>query len=364
MTEIKKTALNAVHREAGGKMVEYAGWDMPVTFAGTIEEHNNVRTKVGIFDVGHMGEIEIKGPKALDMVQKISTNDASKLAAGQAHYSALTYPEGTFVDDMLVHKMDDDHFFLCVNAGNMEKDYKWIAENRIDGSEIINSSDYYAQISVQGPSALNTLKGLADIDISTIKYYWFSKGRICGRDAIIARTGYTGEDGFELYIAQKDAVPVWKEVMKAGEPFGIQPIGLAARDTLRLEAGMCLYGNDMDDKTTVLEADLKWIVKLDKGDFMGRDVLVQQNEEGVEKILAGFELTDKGIARHGYPVFYQGKEAGIVTSGTHAPFLEKSIGMAHVPPEAATPGTAIEIEIRGRKVKAVIVKKPFYKRSK
>ncbi len=364
MTEIKKTALNGVHRKAGGKMVDFAGWDMPVTFAGTIEEHNTVRTKVGIFDVSHMGEIEIKGENALAMVQKISTNDASKLKVGQAHYAALTYPEGTFVDDMLVHKMADDHYFLCVNAGNLAKDYDWIVENCIDGAEVINSSDDYAQIAVQGPEALNTLKGLTETDLNGMGYYWFARGQICGKDAIIARTGYTGEDGFELYIANEDAEHVWNEVVKAGEPFGIQPIGLAARDTLRLEAAMCLYGNDMDDKTTVLEADLKWIVKLNKDDFMGKDVLVQQFEEGVQKLLVGFELTDRGIARHDYPVFINGEEVGKVTSGTHAPFLKKSIGMAYVPKEHSAVGTEIEIGIRNKKAKAVIVKKPFYKRSK
>jgi aminomethyltransferase len=366
MSHLKKTTLNDAHRKLGGRMIDFGGWDMPVQYpAGTIEEHMAVRTAVGIFDVSHMGEIEIRGPQALEVVQHLTTNDASKLYDGQAQYSGLTYPEGTFVDDILVHRFATDHYFLCVNASNTDKDFAWIDSHALDyDAEATNVSADYTQLAVQGPKALETLQPLTGVPLSAIKYYWFARGDVDGVPAIIARTGYTGEDGFELYFDPNESDRVWNKILESGKPHGVLPCGLAARNTLRLEAKMALYGNDIDSGTTVLEADLGWICKLNKGDFIGRDRLLRQKEEGLTRKLVGFEITDKGVARDHYPIFINDREAGVVTSGSYAPYLKKNIGLAYLPIEYTGVGTAFEVDVRGRRLAAQVAQTPFYKRSR
>jgi aminomethyltransferase len=366
MSHLKKTTLNDAHRKLGGRMIDFGGWDMPVQYpAGTIEEHMAVRTAVGIFDVSHMGEIEIRGPQALELVQHLTTNDASKLEDGQAQYSGLTYPEGTFVDDILVHRFAPDHYFLCVNASNTDKDFAWIDSDTLDyDAEATNVSAGYTQLAVQGPKALETLQPLTGVQLSAIKYYWFTRGDVDGVPAIIARTGYTGEDGFEVYFDPNESDRVWNRILESGKPHGILPCGLAARNTLRLEAKMALYGNDIDSTTTVLEADLGWICKLNKGDFIGRDRLLRQKEEGLTRKLVGFEITDKGVARDHYPIFINDREAGVVTSGSYAPYLKKNIGLAYLPIEYTGVGTAFEVDVRGRRLAAQVAQTPFYKRSR
>lgn len=366
MSQLKKTALNDAHRKLGGRMIDFGGWDMPVQYrAGTIEEHMAVRSAVGLFDVSHMGEIEIRGLGALALIQRLTTNDAGKLDDGQAQYSGLTYPEGTFVDDILVHRFAQDHYFICVNASNSDKDFAWIREHAGDfDADTSNVSANYTQLAVQGPKALETLQPLTKVPLAAIKYYWFARGDVDGVPAIIARTGYTGEDGFEIYFDPNESDRVWNRVLESGEAHGIQPCGLAARNTLRLEAKMALYGNDIDDTTTALEADLGWICKLNKGDFIGRDRLVRQKEEGLTRKLVGFEMIDKGIARDHYPIFIDDREAGLVTSGSFAPYLKKNIGLAYLPIEHTGVGTAFEVDVRGRRLAAQVAQTPFYKRSK
>lgn len=360
---LQRTALNEAHRRLGAKMIDFGGWDMPVTYAGTIDEHMAVRTAVGLFDVSHMGEIEIVGPQALAAVQHISSNDASKLQIGQAHYSALTTPQGTFVDDLLVHKLSDEHYFLCVNASNTDKDFAWMVEHTKDfDAEVKNTSGQYTQIAIQGPRAVEILQPFVDVDLSAIKYYWFAHGEVDGVPGIIARTGYTGEDGFELYIDPNASEQVWNTLLEAGKPLGIQPCGLAARNTLRLEAKMALYGNDIDDTTTVYEADLAWIVKLNKGDFIGRDALAKQKEQGITRKLVGFEMIDRGIGRDHYPIFIDGEQVSQVSSGSPAPFLKKNIGLAYLPLSHTAIGSQFSVEIRGKLVAAQVVTTPFYKR--
>ncbi len=366
MSQLKKTSLNEAHRKLGGRMIDFGGWEMPVQYAaGTIEEHLAVRTAAGVFDVSHMGEIEIHGPQSLDLVQHVTTNDASKLSDGQAQYSALTYPEGTFVDDVLVHRFAADHYFLCVNASNTDKDFDWIRSHAsVFDAEVANSSANYTQLAIQGPKALETLQPLVEVDLGAIKYYWFTRGQVDGVPAIIARTGYTGEDGFEIYFDPRESARIWNRILDAGKPIGILPCGLAARNTLRLEARMALYGNDIDDTTSVLEADLGWICKLNKGNFIGRDRLTGQKEKGVARKLVGFEVIDKGIARDHYPIFIDGREVGMVTSGSPAPFLKKNIGLAYLPIERTEIGTKFEVDVRGRRLAAQVVQTPFYKRSR
>jgi aminomethyltransferase len=345
-------------------MVDFGGWDMPVQYSGIIDEHNTVRTAVGLFDVSHMGEIQIRGRQALGLVQHVTSNDASKLVDGQAQYSALTYTEGTFVDDVLVHRLGPEHFFLCVNASNTSKDFDWIRAQSSDfDAEVLNSSDQYTQLAIQGPKALEILQPLIDVELGAIKYYWFKIGHVDRVPAIIARTGYTGEDGFEIYFDPNESERVWNAIMNAGRANGILPCGLAARNTLRLEAKMALYGNDIDQTTTVLEADLGWIVKLNKGDFIGRDQLARQKEEGLARKLIGFEMVERGIARDHYPVYVDGEEVGCVTSGSPAPFLAKNIGLAYLPVSHTKIGQRFAVDIRGRRVAAEIVPTPFYKRA-
>jgi aminomethyltransferase len=347
-------------------MVEFGGWDMPVEYTGIVEEHMAVRTRAGLFDVSHMGEIEIAGGDALKAVQHITTNDASRLALNQAQYSALTTPQGTFVDDVLVYRLAADHFMLVVNASNIVKDFRWIADH-IQGmgdAAAVNTSSRYALLALQGPAAREVLQTLTGVELSAIKYYWFANGEVAGVKSTISRTGYTGEDGFEIFVPPGAAERVWDAVLHAGRSAGVVPAGLGARDTLRLEAAMRLYGNDMDETTTVVEADLGWIVGWKKDDFIGAGVLRRQKQEGAPRRLIGFEMIDRAIGRHGYDVYLDGRKAGVVTSGTQTPYLKKAIGMAYVPPERAEPGTPIEVDVRGRRAKAAVVPMPFYKRAK
>ena len=345
-------------------MVDFGGWDMPVQYTGIIDEHNAVRNAVGLFDVSHMGEIEIKGPEAAKLTDFATTNAVAKLKIGQAHYSGLLYDHGGFVDDILVHKVADDHYFLCVNAGNQDKDFEHILSlNRFDCT-VENNGDKFAQLAIQGPKAQATLQKLTAVDLAGIKYYWFTDGEVGGTPARIAHTGYTGEDGFEIYVPPAEAERMWKLVMDAGSEFGIKPAGLGARNTLRLEAKMALYGHEIDASITPLEADLGWIVKLDKGEFNGRDALAKQKEAGIKRKLVGFEMRGRGIGRDGYEVQLDGAPAGWVTSGSPAPTCCKNIGLCYLPVEHAVPGKTIHIMIRNQPVEAVTVETPFYKRAK
>ena len=367
--ELKRTPLNSVHRRLGGRMVEFGGWDMPVQYAaGTMTEHLRTRTHAGLFDVSHMGEIDVQGPDAIPFVNRLTSNDVTKLIDGQAQYSALTTPEGTVIDDLLVYRFAADHLLLVVNAGTTEKDWNWITSHHGDESVTLkNVSAEFCQIAIQGPRALSILQTLTAAPLSEIKYYHFREDEVDGVQSIISRTGYTGEDGFEVYAAPDKAEQIWNKILEAGDfgtEAGVLPCGLAARNTLRLEAGMCLYGHEIDETTTLLEANLGWITKLNKGDFIGRERLARQKEEGVGRKLVGFEVTDRGIARDGQEVLIGGRRVGQVTSGSPAPFLKKNIGMAYVPVESATEGGTLEIDVRGRLVGARIVPLPFYKRSK
>ena len=350
-------------------MVDFGGWDMPVQYpAGTIEEHLRTRRHAGLFDVSHMGEVDVRGADAIALVNYLVSNDASKLIDGQAQYTALTTPEGTVVDDLLVYRFAQDHLLLVVNAGTTEKDWDWISSHRQDGAaDFRNVSLDYSQLALQGPDALGILAKLTDVQLAEIKYYHFTEGQVDGVPAIISRTGYTGEDGFEVYAAAHKAEQIWNKLLDAGNfgsDTGVLPCGLAARNTLRLEAGMALYGHEIDETTTLLEANLGWICKLSKGDFIGREALAKQKETGVRKRLVGFEVTERGIARDEQDVVIDGERVGKVTSGSPAPYLKKNIGMAYVPTGSASEGQQIQIDVRGKLVGAQIVKTPFYKREK
>ena len=360
---LKKTALNAIHRQLGARMVDFVGWDMPVQYAGPIPEHMAVRTSAGIFDVSHMGELEVRGPNAPATLQKLTCNDINRLAVSQCQYSALTTPRGTFIDDLLIYRMGPDHFFLCVNASNQEKDYQWIRDNALQNTEVLFRSNDFSQLAVQGPKALEILQPLTEIRLADMKYYWFACGRFAGVEAIVSRTGYTGEDGFEVYCDPAKTEAVWSQIMESGQPLGLKPAGLAARNTLRLEAKLMLYGNDIDETTTVLEADLGWICKLQKGDFVGRDVLLKQREYGIPRLLVGFEMADRGIARDHYPVELNGQRVGVVASGSPAPFLKKNIGLTYLPTENTSAGTEFSVIIRDKAVKAQVVPTPFYRKA-
>jgi aminomethyltransferase len=365
---IKTTPLHAEHMAAGGRMVEFAGFELPVQYTGVVEEHLCVRRRAGLFDVSHMGEIEISGPGAFDFVQLISCNDHAKMTVGRAQYTGIMYPEGTFVDDTLVHKLADDHYLLVVNAANRLKDAAYLQDLAVgrEGVEVADRSDDYAQVALQGPLSTDILQPLTDLKLGELKYYRFVYGEVAGARALVARTGYTGEDGYEVYTEPQHAAEVWRSLLAEGQPHGLQPAGLGARDTLRFEAGMCLYGNDIDATTTPLEAGLGWIVKLGKGDFIGRDVLARQKDEGVDRLLCGFEMIDRGIARHGYPVSLEdgGEKVGEVTSGTRSPTLEKALGMVYLPIDVARPGHEIFVGIRQRSARAHVVELPFYSRKK
>ena len=360
---LRLTPLNAAHRRLGARMVDFSGWDMPVQYSGILDEHHAVRRAVGLFDVSHMGEIEVRGPQALGLVNHVTTNNAARLQIGQAQYSGLLYEHGGFVDDILVHKVAEDHYFICVNASNQEKDLEHIRALNQTAATVEFASGRYAQLAVQGPRALATLQKLTATDLGAIRFYHFTDGEVSSAPARIARTGYTGEDGFEIYIAPDEAGRVWNDLLGAGAEFGIKPCGLGARNTLRLEAKMALYGHEITASTTPWEADLAWIVKMDKGEFVGRAALQRQKEEGIRRKLVGFEMRGRGIARDGYEVRINGAPAGWVTSGGPSPTLGKNIGLCYLPREAAEPGGPIQIVIRDQPVDAVTVATPFYKRA-
>ena len=348
----------------GAKMVDFGGWDMPVEYSGVMDEHRAVRERVGLFDVSHMGEIEVRGPQALDLVQHVTVNDASKLNFGQAQYSALLYETGGFVDDILVHKVGDEHYFLCVNASNQDKDYEHIVANNHFNASVDNAGPRFAQLAVQGPLATGVAQKLTNIHLVPVKRYHLVDGHFCDVPARIARTGYTGEDGWEVYVAPEHAVRLWNEILAAGASAGILACGLGARNTLRMESAMPLYGHEIDATITPWEAGLDWIVKLEKGNFLGREALVKQKQQGITRKLIGFEVKGRGIARDGYEILTGGAGTGWVTSGGPAPTLNKNLGMCYLPLKLAEPGNAIEISVRGRGVEAVTISMPFYKRAR
>jgi len=369
---IRKTALNAVHRGMGARMVEFNGWEMPVEYpatGGLIAEHLAVRIRAGIFDVSHMGDIRIAGPQAVEATQHITMNDASRLAIGQAQYSALLYPQGTFVDDVIVHRLGEREFLLVINAGTREKDFNWVHENvRGFNCTAENLSDDFTQIAIQGPRAQELLQQLTDADLGGVKFYWFTHGTLCGlKSILIARTGYTAEDGFEIYVPADEATSarVWNEVLEAGREFNALPCGLGARNTLRLEGRLPLYGHEISETINVWEAGLDRFCKMEKGDFVGRSALERARAARLKRTLAGLEMVERGIARDGYKVLDEGgREVGYVTSGSHAPFLKKNIAVAYVPPSLAEVGTQLRVEIRGQGVGAKVVPTPFYRRPK
>jgi aminomethyltransferase len=381
-TIVRKTALNAVHRQMGAKMVDFNGWDMPVEYpasigCGIVAEHMAVRTGVGIFDVSHMGDIRLAGREALAAVQHISMNDASRLAIGQAQYSALLYPQGTFVDDVIVHRLGEDEYLLVINAGTREKDFNWVRDNtRQFDCAVENLSDDFTQIAIQGPKAVDVLQKLTDADLGAVKFYWVTRGNILLvdksmrrylGDTLIARTGYTAEDGFEIYVPSDEATStwVWNRILEVGKESGAVPCGLGARNTLRLEGKLPLYGHEISDTINVWEAGLDRFCKMEKPDFIGRTALEKAKAEGVKKTLVGLEMVDRGIARDGYKILDEaGREIGYVTSGSPAPFLKKNIALAYVPPAQSAIGTAVTVEIRGQGVRAQVVPTPFYKRPK
>ncbi|HKY32104.1 MAG TPA: glycine cleavage system aminomethyltransferase GcvT [Candidatus Polarisedimenticolia bacterium] len=360
----RRTPLHALHVAAGARMVDFAGWDMPVQYAGVIEEHIAVRRCAGLFDVSHMGEIVVRGPSALEALQRLTCNDASRLSPGMAQYSALTTEAGTPVDDVLVYRLAPQEFLLVVNAANDAKDVAWVRERLPRGAEAEHASERFAQIALQGPSAEAILAAATPARVGALASFRFLGAEVAGVPSIVARTGYTGEDGFEIYCAPGGAEAIWQALTAAGKGHGLQPAGLGARDTLRLEACLPLYGQDIDETTSLLEAGLGFIVRLDKGDFLGREALARQKEHGVPRRLAGFEMVERGVARHGYPVAAGGDPAGQVTSGTYAPFLRKNIGLVYLPAALAREGQELDVIIRARPVRARVVRTPFYKRPK
>lgn len=358
---MQRTAFNQIHKQAGAKMVEFAGFEMPIEYSGIKDEHMTVREAVGVFDVSHMGEIWVKGPQAQELVQRITTNDVSKLGLGQAQYSCFPNGKGGIVDDLLVYYYEPEKYLLVVNASNIQKDWNWMVANNTNGAQLENASDRISQLAIQGPKATETLQKLTSIDLSKIKYYTFVTGSIAGvDDVIISATGYTGSGGFELYFRNEVAEQLWNAIFEAGAEFGIKPIGLAARDTLRLEMGFCLYGNDIDDSTSPIEAGLGWITKFNGHHFIDKDFLLMQKQEGVDRKLRGFEMIDRGIPRHDYELTDQdGNVIGHVTSGTMSPVLNKGIGMAYVHKAYAAFGTEVYLNVRNKRLKAKIVKMPF-----
>jgi aminomethyltransferase len=359
---LRRTPLHECHREAGGKLVPFAGWEMPVQYAGVIDEHRAVRERAGLFDVSHMGEFAVRGPGAVRYLDAIMPNHVAKLPIGRAHYNGLLTEQGTYVDDVLVYRLAEEELLVVVNASNREKDFAWMRRHAPADVELDDVSDRYALIALQGPKAVQILTPLTDADLGALRYYGFAAGRVDGHVALVSRTGYTGEDGFELYVSPDDAPAVWRRLLEAGAPHGLVPAGLGARDTLRLEAGMALYGHEIDDATTPWEAGLDWVVKIDKGDFLGRDALVRQREQGVGRKLVGFEVTGRGIGRQGHPLRHEGRVVGGVTSGTWSPTFERALGMGYVEAALAAPGTEVELEVRERPVPARLATIPFYRR--
>ena len=359
---LKKTSLNDIHQQSGGRMVDFAGWEMPVHYGSTLREHLAVRESVGMFDVSHMGEIEILGKDALPMAQKVTSNDVSRLKDGQAQYSAVLYPEGTFVDDIVLYRIHSEHIFICVNASNREKDFQWVHQHKEGDVDIVDKGDAYAQLAIQGPQAETVLQKLVNVDLSAIRYYWFGHGEVDGVKGLISRTGYTGEDGFEIYIPPQAAPGIWQKLLASGQSFEITPAGLAARNTLRLEMSYSLYGHEIDQTTTPWEANLAWIVKLEKGDFIGKEALERLQKAGPRRKLVGFEMIDRGIARDHYPIWIDGDRVSEVTSGSPAPSLKKHVGLAYLPIQYADVDQLLEVEVRGKRLKARVVPTPFYKK--
>jgi aminomethyltransferase len=362
---LKRTPLHSIHVAAGARMVPFGGWDMPVQYSGIIDEHRAVRMRAGLFDVSHMGEALVTGPGAIALVQRLVTNDLGRIAIGQAMYTPMCTPEGGIIDDLLVYRLGDARFMLVINAANTDTDLAWIRSHLSRDASLEDVSAETALLALQGPRSVGILARLTREPVDTVNYYWFREGvEVAGRRAIVSRTGYTGEDGFELYAAAEDAPHLWDALLAAGKADGLVPAGLGARDTLRLEAGFLLHGNDMDQTTTPLEVGLAWTVKLQKPDFIGADVLRRQKAEGPARRLAGFVVEDRAIARHGFPILLEGRRAGHVTSGSFGPTVEKSIGLGFVPPAHASPGSRLAVEIRGRAVPAAVAKTPFYTRPK
>lgn len=365
MSELKQTPLFPVYSESGAKTIDFGGWDLPVQFSSILEEHEAVRTRAGLFDVSHMGEIEVKGPDALANIQKWITNDASKVERNQALYSPMCYPDGGCVDDLLVYHLADNHFLLVVNASNTDKDFEWVTQNSFGNVEITNLSAKIAQLALQGPLAEKILQKMTDFDLSTIKFYWFAQNvNVAGIQALVSRTGYTGEDGFEIYVDAAHAIELWRKILAAGKPEGILPTGLGARDTLRFEAKLPLYGQEISKTISPIEAGLGFFVKLDKAEFIGREALAAQKEQGPKRKLVGFEMLERGIPRTHYEVEVDGRKIGEVTTGTMGPTVKKNIGLAVIETEFAKIGQELNIIIRNKPVKGVIVKTPFYKREK
>lgn len=367
MTELKRTPVFEVYKEYGGKTVDFGGWELPVQFSSIKEEHEAVRTKAGLFDVSHMGEIEVKGVNSLDYLQKMMTNDVSKLKNGGAQYTAMCYETGGTVDDLLVYKLEDEHYLLVVNASNIEKDFEWLKDHLEGNVKIENLSEGMAQLALQGPLAEGVLQKLSkDLDLSTIGFFKFSEEvALNGKKAIVSRTGYTGEDGFEIYCDAKDAVSLWNEILEAGKAEGVIPCGLGARDTLRFEANLALYGQELSSEISPFEAGIGFAVKLNKeADFIGKDALQQQKENGLPRKLVGIEMIDRGIPRHGYPVYKGDTQIGEVTTGTQSPTLKKNIGLALIDSRETELGNEVEVEIRGKRLKAAVSATPFYKRDK
>ncbi len=363
---LRRTPLHAVHRESRAKMVPFGGWEMPVEYSGLITEHMAVRQAAGLFDVSHMGEFEVSGPGALRFLQRVTSNNVGKLVDGQAQYSALPLPSGAAVDDVIVSRRSAEHYLLVVNAANIDKDWDWLQSQGPRECELRNRSDEFALLALQGPLAAPILQKLTAADLAALAYYHFTQGDVASCPATISRTGYTGEDGFEILVENRQAESVWLALMDAGREQGLLPAGLGARDTLRLEARMCLYGNDLDDSTSLVEAGLGWIVSLDeaKGDFVGKGVLQAHKTAGAPRKLVGFEMVGRGIARHGYPLYLGDEATGVVTSGSYAPFLQKNVGLCYLPTGRAAVGTEFDVDIRGRRVAARVVPTPFYKRAR
>ncbi|AQQ53011.1 glycine cleavage system aminomethyltransferase GcvT [Planococcus lenghuensis] len=365
MSELKRTPLFESYKKYGGKTIDFGGWELPVQFSGIKQEHEAVRTKAGLFDVSHMGEITVEGPESLAYLQRMLTNDVSKLKTGQAQYTVLCYEDGGTVDDLLVYKLTDERYLLVVNAANIEKDFDWLKAHAQDGAEVVNRSEEYGQLAFQGPLAESVLQRLTDTDLTDIKFFRFQENvDVAGRNVLVSRTGYTGEDGFEIYGSPEDIIALWGAILEEGKEDGAVPVGLGARDTLRFEACLALYGQELTKDISPLEAGIGFAVKLKKdADFIGKEALLKQKEEGIVRKLTGLEMLDKGIPRPGYKVFKDGEEIGHVTTGTQSPTLGKNIGLALVGTEFTEPGTEVEVEVRNRRLKAVTVETPFYKRS-
>lgn len=362
-THPKHTSLFDLHRAAGARMIEFGGWEMPVQYTGIVDEHRSVRTAAGLFDVSHMGEVEITGPGALESVQRLIPNDASRLAVGQGLYSPMCTPTGGIIDDLTVFRLGEQRFFFVVNAARTEEDFRWITEHTRNATAINRSADL-ALLALQGPRATEILQALTPVDLTTVAYFHAADGvTVAARRCLVSRTGYTGEDGFEIACAWDDAPALWTSILEAGRRRGAVPVGLGARDTLRLEAGYMLYGNDIDETTSPLEAPLAWTVKVEKGDFIGRDALLAQKARGVDRKLAGFEMTDRGVPRQGYELHAGSRRVGRVTSGTFGPWVNKSIGMGYIERALGQPGVPLQVEIRGHPHSARIVKLPFYRRA-